>query len=184
MVYNSKLSGALLVLAFLACLFVVSSAENIHEQPLSDTALEGGLKNSPNDTLKHGIRLKYLFSKNGPEGRLYSPLCLYKFSDGNGGACNITLTSKNVSCLFEVRIRKWTGLPPAWCPEILNNRIEVLFSETSEGEYQIGMNEVNIKGFPNTFKSIVYRKKRFDMYITYVEDKFNGFSVRVDPMVN
>eukprot|EP01135_Chromosphaera_perkinsii_P003193 Nk52_evm15s237 gene=Nk52_evmTU15s237 len=141
MVYNYKLAGALLVLAFLACLFMVSSAENIHEQPLSDTPSEGGLKTSPNDALKNGIIVAQMHS--------YNPtLCVYSFANENGSPCKLPVSSsKPVTCLLQ-------RLDDKRCPKISDDKVKMLFSK-KEGEYQLEMKDVPIEDLPAKFNSKV-----------------------------
>eukprot|EP01135_Chromosphaera_perkinsii_P007709 Nk52_evm1s964 gene=Nk52_evmTU1s964 len=169
MVYNSKLSGALLVLAFLACLFVVSSAENIHEQPLSDTALEGGLKESPNDALKKGLTINSMVTV-GME-------CKFSFhAEDSYLDCKCPL-SKHVTCTVRVP-------NPASCPKLLNSKVKVHFRETSNGKFELEMYDLNIEGLKKTFKSEVIREPRGRVrrsYTTYVKDDFEGFTVYVCP---
>eukprot|EP01135_Chromosphaera_perkinsii_P009317 Nk52_evm2s1730 gene=Nk52_evmTU2s1730 len=159
MVYNSKLSGALLVLAFLACLFMVSSAKSIHEQPLH----EGGLKFSPNDALKKGIRLQEIIGDG--------PYCAYKFLGANGKACLIPTSMPNsklktITCFVQ-------GPSAPSCPKVLNNEVDVVFSETSQGKYELELQKVSIDHLPKDFNSEVYREKRGSQYRTLVKDKFN-----------
>eukprot|EP01135_Chromosphaera_perkinsii_P005059 Nk52_evm6s312 gene=Nk52_evmTU6s312 len=176
MVYNSKLPGALLVLAFLACLFMVSSAENIHEQPLNATASEGGLKTSPNpnDRLKNGLRVasKYRFN----------PPISYSFVDNEPdekdvfevpNVCKVPL-SKLVTC-FIARDKR-----PNF-PKVISKTVKMFFSEISEGEYQLEFKDVNIEGFPKTFKSRVHREGYRRSAKTYVDEYFNEYEVYAYP---
>eukprot|EP01135_Chromosphaera_perkinsii_P004875 Nk52_evm8s302 gene=Nk52_evmTU8s302 len=169
MVYNSKLPGALLVLASLACLFMVSSAENIHEQPLNATASEGGLKTSPNpnDRFKTGLSVACMYR--------YDPHIAYVFvkSERDDSVCKVPL-SKLVTCNILRNINPEI-------PKVFSNTVKMFFSEISEGEYQLEIKDVNIEGFPKTFKSRVYRKGSGRSAKTYVEEYFNEYEVDAYP---
>eukprot|EP01135_Chromosphaera_perkinsii_P000208 Nk52_evm12s48 gene=Nk52_evmTU12s48 len=181
MVYNSKLSGALLVLAFLACLFVVSSAENIREQPLNVTALEGGLKESPNYMFRNGILLRSMYRNKGPRNPRY---CAYKFVEVEDHICKVPF-SKQVTCL----VQHANGGES--CPKVLSPQVKVILRKT-EGKkigYELQMSSVQIEGFAKKFKSKVVRVKIGEDYIyedtddLVVVDKFNEYSLMVYPRV-
>eukprot|EP01135_Chromosphaera_perkinsii_P006742 Nk52_evm1s571 gene=Nk52_evmTU1s571 len=166
MVYNSKLSGALLVLAFLACLFMVSSAKSIHEQPLH----EGGLKKSPNDALEKGIELSYMYKS--------APACSYQFRSvpGKSGRDCLAPISKEVSCRI-------IGSRNEDCPKVSNNNeVKVLFRKSSAEEYEIKITNVHIDGFKDTFVSKVYREKSKGDYTTHVDKTFNRYIVHAIPL--
>eukprot|EP01135_Chromosphaera_perkinsii_P007160 Nk52_evm3s726 gene=Nk52_evmTU3s726 len=156
MVYNSKLSGALLGLAFLACLLMVSSAENIHKHPLKGTASEGGLEESSKE-----LWIKLLEEGSVELGRMVRigrpPYCSYSFRHENGdtrgkqgGKCLLTL-SGNV-CV--IKLEKHKAHKEGSCPKIKSSKVQVHISEApgdSRGShvgYQLHLKSMDIDGFP------------------------------------
>eukprot|EP01135_Chromosphaera_perkinsii_P005319 Nk52_evm1s342 gene=Nk52_evmTU1s342 len=175
MLYNSKLSGALFGLAFLACLFMVSSAENIQEHQLKGTASEGGLKNSPNDALQKPI---YLLSMTNASDAV-RPYCVYNFEDGKGNPC--PLSNKGHYCVIELKSRLGpVRLGLTGCPKVKHNIVHVSFWETvslDRYDIQLHSSTVSIEGFPKVFRSKVITDKARKRFKT--ADKFNGYELNM-----
>eukprot|EP01135_Chromosphaera_perkinsii_P008352 Nk52_evm1s1292 gene=Nk52_evmTU1s1292 len=146
---------------------MVSSAENIHEQPLNATASEGGLKSlNPNDYLKYGLSVPYMYR--------YDPHIVYEFvKSGLDSVCKVPL-SELVTCNILHNINPKI-------PKVFSKTVKMFFSEISEGEYQLEIKDVNIEGFPKTFKSRVYRIGPGARGKTYVEEYFNEYEVIAYP---
>eukprot|EP01135_Chromosphaera_perkinsii_P005140 Nk52_evm27s317 gene=Nk52_evmTU27s317 len=174
MVRNSKLSGTLLVLAFLACVFMGSSAENTHDQALNATASEGGLEESLNDVSNILKKKKIIAFELGSMRNFKRPNCAYFFRGKNGRPCLANL-SQQVSC----HVKIWE-VDQEFCPEVKSESVNVIFSENN-GKYSLEISSLDIDDFSKSFTTELLIKKSIGTYKEYECFKvqpvteFNGY---------
>eukprot|EP01135_Chromosphaera_perkinsii_P006721 Nk52_evm8s564 gene=Nk52_evmTU8s564 len=122
----------------------------------------------PNDSLKNGLRVASMYR--------FDPHVAYLFVDNvrELNVCKVPF-SKLVTCVIPPH------MDPKF-PKVFSNTVKMFFSESSEGEYQLEFKDVNIEGFPKTFKSRVHREGSGRRVRTYVDEYFNEYEVTAYPM--